>query len=142
MGMSHRALLLTVALAAGTLACSDPTGQPALEPCPGDSVTLEAGSGVTPLFTWSPDCGVAFLEVYPAAGGGSRWTVYADSSSAAENPIRTGVRYGMTPRHGVTVAGPLPLAPGTAYTIGVSRLLCDQGLLCTLAAAGHVTFQP
>lgn len=140
--MSHRALLLTVALAAGSLACSDPTSQPALDPCPGDSVTLQAGSGVTPLFTWSPDCGVAFLEVYPAAGGASRWTVYADSSSADENPIRTGVRYGMRPRHGVTVGGPFPLARGTDYTIRVSRLLCDQGLLCVLTDAGHLTFQP
>ena len=123
------------------LACSDSLSQPALDPCPGDTVTVQAGTGVTPLFTWTPDCGVAFLEVYPAAGGASRWTVYATEESG-DNPIRTGVRYGMTPSRGVTVGGPLPLAQGTEYAIRVSRRLCDQGGSCILQDAGRTTFQP
>lgn len=94
------------------------------------------------LFTWSPACGVAFLEVYPAEGGGALWTVYAEAGTGPTNPIRSGIRYGMTPSQGMTVAGPQSLVRGTEYAMRVSRLLCDQGVSCILQDAGSVTFRP
>jgi hypothetical protein len=134
--------LVLVALAVTSLRCSDSPSQPPLEPCPGDTVTLQASAGLTPLFTWLPTCGVAFLEVYPEPGGAALWTIYAESGSGPRNPIPTGIRYGTTPLNARTVAGPQPLQLGTAYRVRVSRLVCDQGELCTLQAAGDVLFQP
>lgn len=124
------------------LACSDSPSEPRFEPCPGEAVTMEVSAGLTPLFTWTPACGMAFLEVYPAAGGSALWTVYAESGAGPENPIPSGVRYGTTPLRGHTVAGPQPLQAGDSYRARVSRMLCDQGALCTLQHAGDASFQP
>ena len=99
-------LLLLAALAGTSLNCSDSPSEPTFEPCPGDAVTVTVSAGLTPLFTWTPACGVAFLQVFPAAGGGNLWTVWADSGS--ENPIPSGVRYGTTPVSSQTVADPQP----------------------------------
>jgi hypothetical protein len=132
--------LTTLAMVA--LACSDSPSQPTIEPCPGDTVAVQASPGSIPLFTWEPACGVGFLEVFPAAGGGALWTVYGDSDTGSENPILSGVRYGSTPSRAHTVAGPQPLQAGTPYRVRVSRLLCDQGVLCTLQDAGAADFQP
>jgi hypothetical protein len=85
---------------------------------------------------------MGFLEVFPASGGGTLWTVYGDSATGSENPIPSGVRYGSTRLHAHTVAGPQPLQSGTTYQVRVSRLLCDQGVLCTLQHAGAADFQP
>jgi hypothetical protein len=134
-------ILTALSLVAGT-ACSDAPSQPILEPCPDENVTLQAESGVTPLFTWDPACGVAFLEVYPAIGGSALWTVYGVTGSASDNPIPSGVRYGKTPVSGNTVAGPEALQAGTEYHVRVGRRLCDQGQLCILHDVGSVAFQP
>jgi len=132
---------LLLAAVAFALTCSD-SSEPTLEHCPGDTVAVQVAAGMTPFFTWLPACGVAFLEVYPSSGGGALWTVYADSGRGSENPIPSGVRYGITPQHGRTVAGPQQLQSGTMYEIRFSRLLCDQGVLCTLQHAGSASFQP
>jgi hypothetical protein len=136
-------LLPSVFVALGvTVSCSDTPAAPAFEPCPGDTVTMEVVAGLTPpTFRWSPRCGVSFLEVYPEAGGSALWTVYADSGRGPENPIASGVQYGVTPARAQTVGGPEPLLSGIAYTVRVSRLLCEQGVLCILSDAGHVNFQ-
>jgi hypothetical protein len=121
-----------------TLSCSD-SAAPSFESCPGDTVTMEVVAGSNPSFGWSPACGVAFIEVYPEAGGSAVWTVYADSGIAADNPIASGVRYGLTPSRARTVAGPQPLQSGTRYAVRISRLLCDG--ICYSQQAGQVTFQ-
>ncbi len=131
---------LSFALGA-TVSCSDTPAAPTFDPCPGDSVTMEVAAGPTPSFAWSPACGVAFIEVYPEAGGSALWTVYADSGTGADNPIPSGVRYGVTPSRARTVAGPQVLQSGTAYAVRISRLLCEQGTLCRLQDAGYVTFR-
>jgi hypothetical protein len=133
--------LLLAALAVTSLRCSNSPSQPTFEPCAGETVTMQVSPGLTPLFTWSPTCGVGFLEVYPAVGGAALWTVSAESDAGPENPISSGVRYGTTPLHARTVAGPEPLQSGTAYQVRVSRLVCDQGVLCTLHHAGDISFQ-
>ena len=109
-------LLLLAALAGTSLTCSDSPSEPTFEPCPGDAVTVTVSAGPTPLFTWTPACGVAFLQVFPAAGGGNLWTVWADSGS--ENPIPSGVRYGTTPVSSQTVAGPQPCNRGHLTVLG------------------------
>ncbi len=135
-------LLPLAFLAATSLTCSDSPSEPTFEECPGDAVTLTASAGLTPLFTWAPACGIAFLEVYPRDGGGALWTVYAESGADLENPIASGVRYGATPSAGHTVAGPEPLQAGSPYSVRVSRMICDQGELCILQVAADVSFQP
>lgn len=102
-------------------------------------MTMEVVPGSNPSFKWSPACGMAFLEVYPEAGGSALWTVYADSGLGADNPIASGVRYGLTPSGARTVAGPQPLQSGTRYAVRINRLLCDG--LCYSNQAGQVTFQ-
>ncbi len=125
-----------------SLTCSDSPSEPRFVACPEDVVTMEASGGLTPLFTWTPACGVAFLEVYPSAGGGALWTIQSEAGTNPENPIRSGVRYGVTPAGGHTLAGPQSLQAGSSYTVRVSRLVCDQGELCILQHAGDVSFQP
>jgi hypothetical protein len=135
-------LFVSVLLVLSSPSCSDSPAETIVEPCPSDALTVQASAGLTPLFTWQPACGVAFLMVYPAAGGGSLWTVYGDSEGASDNPIPSGVRYGRTPDRGNTVAGPEPLRRGTEYQVQVSRRLCDQGELCILQDVGGVSFRP
>jgi hypothetical protein len=141
MSSPSRLLLLMGGLTAAGLACSGSPHQPAFEVCPGDMVTVSVGPGTTPSFTWTPACGVGFLEVFPAPSDPAAWTVYAAPGSG-ENPIPSGVQYGVTPLEGQTVAGPEALAAGTSYRVRVARLICDQGVLCTLQDAGAATFQP
>ncbi len=134
----RRFLLASLSTLIATFSCSD-AAAPSFEPCPGDTVTMEVVAGPNPFFTWSPACGMAFLEVYPEAGGSALWTVYADSGTGADNPIASGVRYGSTPARARTVAGPEALRSGTGYTVRINRLLCDG--ICYSQQAGHVTFQ-
>jgi hypothetical protein len=135
-------VFLLALLAAGSLTCSDSPTQPIVEPCPGDTVEMRVSAGLTPLFTWAPNCGVGFLEVYPASGGGALWTIYAETAASSDNPIPSGVRYGRTPSDAETAAGPQPLESGSTYRVRVSRLICHQGELCTLQDAGAADFQP
>jgi hypothetical protein len=134
--------LLLGACAVASLTCSDSPSGPIYEPCPGDAVTLQVSPGLTPLFTWTPACGVAFLEVYTAGGGAALWTAYAGSGPRPQNLIPSGVRYGITPPRGRTVDGPQPLQAGNFYDVGVGRMVCDQRAVCELYLAAERTFQP
>jgi hypothetical protein len=137
----HRLSELAFSMAATLVAltCSDAPTRPQFADCPGDTVVVEVVSGLAPSFRWSPTCGMQFLEVYPASGGGALWTVYGPAGTP--NAISSGVLYGRTPSGARTVAGPVALNSSTLYRIRVSRLICDQGVLCILSDAGSAQFQ-
>jgi hypothetical protein len=120
--------------------CSDSPQAPA-EECPDNQVTLTVSSGSVPIFSWEPACGIASLDVFPAVGGASTWVLYA-GQRAAENPFRSGIRYGRAPAGALEVTGPSPLASGTEYTIVIYRLLGETGGPSSLLSAGSATFRP
>ena len=119
--------------------CSAPPTAVVSSSCASGKVTVVVATGPVPIYTWSPSCGVSFLMVSPDGGGSALWTVYGNSSP--ENPIASGVRYGRTPADARTVAGPEPLRGGVTYRVVVSRLVCEQGVLCTLQPAGDTSFR-
>jgi hypothetical protein len=121
--------------------CSDPAQEAAPEECPDNQVSVSVSSGSVPTFTWAPACGIASLDVFPAAGGSSLWVLYSGQQADA-NPFRSGLRYGRAPAGAIQVTGPTPLVTGTEYTIIVYRFLSEGGALGALLAAGSTTFRP
>lgn len=121
--------------------CSDSPQAVPLEDCPENQVSVTVSPGSVPTFTWAPSCGIASLDVFPAAGGSSLWVLYS-GEQAAENPFRSGIRYGHAPSGALQVTGPAPLVSGTDYTILVYRYLSDSGALGILHQAGSATFRP
>jgi hypothetical protein len=121
--------------------CSDSPLEP-VEECPDNQVSVTVGQGVTPTFTWAPACGIASLNVFPAAGGPSLWVLYS-GPHAADNPFRSGIRYGRAPAGALEVTRPSPLISGTEYTILVYRYLSEgSGGPGALLSAGSATFRP
>lgn len=134
---------LCAALGLGLLlvACSDSPLRVLPEECPDNQVAVVVSPGSVPTFTWSPACGIASLDVFPRAGGPSLWVLYS-GPRAAENPFRSGIRYGRPPLGALQVTGPEPLAAGTEYAIIVYRLLGESGGPSSLLAAGSAAFRP
>lgn len=134
-------VVLACVLAGNEFYCSAPPTAVVSESCSGTTVTVVVSTGPVPITSWSPGCGMSRLVVFPESGSSALWTVYG-SDGASENPIRSGVRYGQTPGDARTVAGPERLERGVTYLVELSRLVCDQGALCTLQPAGSARFQP
>lgn len=109
--------------------------------CPDNNVTVHVAPGYSPVFSWSPSCGISALTVFAESDVNALWTVYG-SASSNDNPIESGVRYGQTPASGRTVAGPLQLQRGVTYRVQVRRVICDPGSPCFAMAAGEARFQP
>ena len=109
--------------------------------CHDNNVTVHVAPGVNPVFSWSPSCGISGLTVVAESDVTALWTVNG-SASANENPIESGVRYGLTPERAQTVTGPLQLQRGVAYRVQVRRLICERNAPCHVVAAGETRFQP
>ena len=91
-------------------------------------VTVAAES--TPLFSWTPACGISFLSVVtvPSNAGGSVETMW--SFSVPENdPFGPGIRYGQAPTGASVSVTPRPLVAGTTYRIRVLHTVGGDGLL-------------
>ena len=129
-----------LALTAGGLGISCASAsQPAFETCPGDTVAVQVASGLTPQYNWAPRCGMQFLEVSPDSGGSPLWVVWA--ALGQTNVLASGMHYGQVSPSSRTVAGPQPLQAGVVYRVRISRLVCQQGVLCTLNPAGTAPFE-
>lgn len=130
--------LLALTAGGSGIFCASPT-QPAFETCPGDTVVVQVRSGLTPQYTWTPRCGMHLLEVSPDSGGSPVWVAW--SALGQTNAIASGIRYGQVSADSRTVAGPELLQAGVVYRIRISRLVCQQGVLCNLDPAGTAPFE-
>ncbi|HVE79238.1 MAG TPA: hypothetical protein VNA89_10270 [Gemmatimonadaceae bacterium] len=116
-GRPPAALLLGAVVAAALLAgCGgdDAPLQP-VAPCTGP-VSLTATSEALPLFTWTPECGVARLTVLSPPVTGPpvlRWEI-----SSLTGRIASGVRYGSVPDGAIQTVPPRALVAG--QTTGVT----------------------
>jgi hypothetical protein len=127
------------ALAVLVASCSNGVQDVPLEVCPGDQVSVTVSGGLSPTISWAPSCGISSLMVYPTAGGSALWVLYS-GQQAAENPFRSGIRYGQAPAGALEVTGPVLLAAGTSYTVIVYRTEAGDG--GARLQAGVATFRP
>jgi hypothetical protein len=125
-------------LAFMSLTCSDSSG-PVFEDCP-ERVEVQASPGVTPTFSWSPACGMAFLHV--SMGEDLLWIVRAATDTTIPNPFASGMQYGKTPRHGHVWVGPEPLEAGKVYEVRVGRRRCELSGPCNPWEIGALQFIP
>jgi hypothetical protein len=125
-----------------TLACSDGIGPTPTEPCTDDQeVEVSVSADRVPVFTWTPACGMASLQIFPTVGPPeSGWVLYT-GSNAAENPLRSGIRYGTRPPEAIEPAPATALTPGADYTVVVYRWLGEVGGPGGLFPRGSATFQ-
>lgn len=135
----EKALMLSLLVL--SLACSDGIGPTPTEPCTDDQeVVVSVSADQVPVFTWTPACGMASLQIFPTVGSPvSGWVLYT-GSHAAENPLRSGIRYGKAPTEAIEPAPATALTPGTEYTVVVYRWLGEAGS-GSLFPRGSVTFQ-
>ena len=88
---------------------------PAVPECTGD-VTVSVSGGVTPVFSWSPDCLAGRLIVEGGPG-----EEYWGTESPGHNIYRSPIVYGVHPDGSVEHQVPQPLTPGVTYTVSVYR---------------------
>ena len=114
----HRLGLGVLLLLAG---CSDGLGP--LVPCGEDQeVEITVSSEPIPVFSWKPACGFASLQVWDQ--NLASWVLYTHSRSA-ENPLRSGIRYGNAPPEAIGPGPAAPLVSGRSYTVWVYRWFGD-----------------
>ena len=104
-------------------------------------VTVHVDPGLTPQFTWTPSCGMASLRVLPDTGSGGGWVLYS-GAAAADNPLPSGIRYGIVPPRGLAPADAAPLVRGVQYHVVVYRWLGPAGGPGSLFDRGSVAFTP
>ncbi len=110
--------VLGLALAAG--GCINPTS--VVPPGGGDVTacgsvsTVNTGGGLTPSFSWVPDCGVGILSIHPTDDTTSLWTV-----SNIDNTMVSPIRYGTPPENGSQDSVAVPLETGKAYRLRLGR---------------------
>lgn len=115
--------LTRVSAVLATLGCHDATAPIAPQGCVGP-VKIAVLTEPTPVFGWSPACGVSMVWVVtvpssPGESEESRWAF-----SVPENtPVGPGLRYGVTPAGATTWTPAHVLVPGTAYRVRVMQTL-------------------
>lgn len=117
----------TVLMFAAALSCSsDPDDGRCQE-----QLTFSITAGITPTFSWAPECGVAQLRVTRDEDDAEIWAFVASSNS-----VTGPVTYGQAPA-GTTVTNPHEtLTFDDAYTVRVAVLDPDTGLLIVAGTAG------
>jgi hypothetical protein len=121
--------------------CSDPSAPLPPEPCTDEQeVTIQAGPGPQPVFSWAPACAMSSLEVFPASGPPAAWVLYG-GSQASTNPLRSGVQYGQAPAGTVEAARERDLQVGTEYRVTVYRWIGDPGGPGSIFSRGSATFR-
>ena len=114
--MPRRAVRLMALLVAG---CSDGAGPGPIQSCASDQeVNVTVSNNEVPLFTWDPPCGLSSLTVWDQ-NQTSGWVLFTGSRSA-ENPLRSGIRYGVAPPEALEPAPASPLT-SDSYTVTVYR---------------------
>lgn len=129
--LPNHCMLLGTFLTLVVMSCSA-----ALEPaiaCDADQlVAVSISSGASPVFSWAPACGVASLSVVTTVHDAtSGWVLYS-GARAVDNPLRSGIRYGVRPSAAVEPAPAAALMAGAIYEVTVSRWVGD-------ASTGHLS---
>jgi len=120
------------------LGCSDGPGLRPVDPCaPDQEVELSVSAELAPLFTWTPSCGMASLQVWDH-NHTSGWSLFT-GSRAAQNPLQSGIRYGEAPPLALEPGPPAPLVNGT-YMVTVYRWIGDASG-GSLIPVGEATFE-
>jgi hypothetical protein len=134
-------LSVFIMAATSLIACSDGFHPAAAEPCTDEQeVAVAVSQDPLPVFTWTPACGMASLQVFPTDGGPSTWVLYT-GSNAEQNPLRSGVRYGVAPPETIEPAPATGLTAGTNYTVLVYRWIGEPGgELGSIFVRGSATF--
>ena len=124
------ALLLT------TLACRETTAPVAREGCVGP-VQMAVRTESTPVFSWSPGCGVSHLWVVtvPSAPGVSEEIMWSFSLPES-TPIGPGIRYGDTPIGIRFWTPPRALVAGASYRVRVMQTVGED----VVVAGGEKVF--
>jgi hypothetical protein len=125
----------------GAIGCGDSTA-PVV--CTAEQpVTVAVSSGLLPLISWSPACGMAALQLRGETADGlpTGWFLYSGPQSF-KNPLRSGIRYGQAPEGIFEPNSPPLLRAGAPYSVTISRWVGDSGPSGTMVEAGVVTFSP
>ena len=133
----HRLPPLLLALLLGAACSDDPESVAPLECDHNQDVFVSVEQDILTRFTWEPGCGMASILVSGAGGG---WVVYSGSNSA-DNPIASGVMYGVAPDGTLEPSPATPLVSGEEYTVTVSRWIGEPGGPGSLFPAGSTYFQ-
>ena len=105
--------------------CSDGVGPRPIQSCSHDQeVQVIVNTDPLPVFTWDPPCGLASLAVWDQ-NRTSGWVLYT-GSRAADNPLRSGIRYGDAPPEALEPTPADRLTSGT-YTVIVYRWIGESG---------------
>lgn len=121
-----------IVLTAVMLSSCEGTTDPPLEPCDAGGVFPTVSVGVTPDFTWSPQCLAAALIVSDS-GGTVAWAIEADISI-----ITPGIGYGELPADVNETTPPAALVDNRSYAVGVYR----RDINGDLSVIGATAFRP
>lgn len=127
-----RRRVLGILLAAVMLSSCGGTTDAPLEPCDAGGVFPAASAGLTPDFTWSPQCLAAALLVSDS-GGTIVWAIEADISI-----IAPGIGYGELPTDVNETTPPVTLVDNRSYAVGVYR----RDINGDLSVIGAAAFRP
>ena len=121
--------------------CSDSALEPIVACTDDQEVAVYVSTGLTPRFTWQPNCGMASVQVWSTETSSEGWVLYS-GSNAADNPLPSGLRYGEVPPQGLEVAQETALRRGVDYQVAVYRWVGDAGGPGSLFQRGTTTFRP
>ena len=124
----HNALASALLVAA--VACGDDSMEPEMCTAETGSVTASVDvSGTAPVFSWDPDCAVAWLLV--EEGSSDVW--FIESSPTQANLISPPITFGATslPAGVQTSYGPDPLVRGTSYELILAQVVDPAVTACT-----------
>jgi hypothetical protein len=103
-------------------------------------------AGLTPEFTWQPDCAVSNLIVLEGVGPHPfgqytpNWYVESqpDAQQQPTNGLHSGIHFGEIPPGGRQLTATIPLVQGQPYTVYLNVYTSDQ----RVTNVGKATFTP
>ncbi len=125
----------TAALLVTALACSDASGV-GPKACE-ENVRVAVAPEATPLFFWSPACGISSLSVETVQLDPGGPVEFVWGFSVPENtPVGPWIRYGEAPSRAIMPVPAQPLVKGTMYLVRVSQTVGGD----VLVASGEAVF--
>ena len=119
-------------------ACSESAGPNYPTGCMTSTVTVTVSPGLTPEFSWTPDCGVWALQVIAVTPANQ--TMWATTRPLSKNELTPPVTYGIHPAGALEEGGlaAVPLQAGVTYEV-ILQVMSDA---LTHRTAGQKSFTP